>query len=608
MRRFETLMKITVLLCLSFALSNSLLGQTTITSTQAGAWTTNGTWVGSVAPGTTNLANNVTINHSVTLTSDLTLSGSSSLTITINSGGTLNVNPSGNFTVTGGWGSSATLTFIVKSGGSLKLNGTSTNQFQGYSYIVVQSGGTLTASGTTDFINNGFLTVQSTPTSVSFATLQVDYNNASANTVTINSGATVSATTLTIGNNSTAILVNSGTLNVSGSVTTTGVLTNSGTLTVGGNFTANNSGSQLTTSSGNLTISGNANAFGLIQLNPGASANSEMVVNGSLAVTANDNMRVGTGSTCASSTYYADLVVKTDVNLTGSGDITVYSNGRLVVFGNINGSTSSGTLVTLNCAGQAYVNGNINLGTGGGNTVTNNNSASSPTGSNGSPIIGLYVNGTTTAQTTSGTIGTKSQLQSNDLPFFNYIAGLSGSPLPVTLMFFKASVTNLQAVELEWATANELNFDHFVVERSADGKNFEAITTITGHGTTSVRHDYSYTDNFPLAGISYYRLQSVDFDGYTEIFSSVAVKNEAGKTVHVFPVPVENAEINVFFNFELTEDATLVVLDLSGQEIERTNLKSGESIYHVESTAKTGVYLLKIYSSEINLLQRIAVK
>jgi hypothetical protein len=574
MSRFETFMKIIAVICLSFAFSCTLFGQTTITTTTAGAWTTNGNWSSSTAPSTTALNNIINVTKAMTFNSG-SMTGYNSTTITIKSGGSITV--TGNFDLTGSG--------IV---------------------ITVQSGGSLTVSGTTSVTNNASITFQSGSTG-SFATLSAK----SAGSININSGATVTATSVTTTSNSDAIINNAGSLTVNGSVDSNGVVTNSGTMQVNGDFTQENSGNT-STNSGTLNVTGNVFAYGQIQLNPGSTPTaSTMTINGSLTVNANPWMIVGTNvSSCSNViTNYANLTVKTNVILTGSGDVTVNQNGRFVVFGNVTTSGGSGgTLFTINCGGQAYVNGNVNFGTGGGNTVTNNNSSSSPTGSNGSPVIGLYVNGSTTAQTTTGTIGTKSQLQSNDLPFYNYIAGLSGSPLPVTLMFFKATVASSQAVELDWATANELNFDHFEIERSADGKTFEAIGTVNGHGTTSVRQDYAFTDNFPLSGISYYRLKSVDFDGYTEIFSAVAVKNETTKSVHVYPVPVENSEINVFFNFEPTEDATLVVLDLSGQEIERTNLKSGESIYHVTSTAKTGVYVLKIYSSEINLLQRIAVK
>lgn len=567
-------MKKLALICLGFVVSTGVFAQTTITTTSAGAWTTNGNWSSSSAPSTTALNNNINVTKAMTYNSG-SMTGYNSTTITIKSNGSINV--TGNFDLTGSG--------IV---------------------IIVQSGGSLTVSGTTSVTNNASITFQSGSTG-SFATLSAK----SAGSININSGATVTATSVTTTSNSDAIINNAGSLTVNGNVDSNGVVTNSGTLQVNGNFTQENSGNT-STNSGTLNVTGNAFAYGQIQLNPGSTpTGSTMTINGSLTVNANPWMIVGTNvSSCSNViTNYANLVVKTNVILTGSGDVTVNQNGRFVVFGNVTTSGGSGgTLFTVNCGGQAYVNGNVNFGTGGGNTVTNSNSASSPTGTNGSPVIGLYVNGTTTAQTTSGTIGTKSQLQSNDLPFFNYIAGLSGSPLPVTLIYFKATVTSSQGVDLEWSTANELNFDHFAIERSADGKTFEAIATINGHGTTNERQNYTYTDNFPLSGISYYRLKSVDFDGYTEIFSSVAVRNEASKSVHVFPVPVENSEINVFFNFELTEDATLAILDLSGQEIERTSLKSGESIYHVTSTAKTGVYLLKIFSNEINLLQRIAVK
>ncbi|MGC4021166.1 MAG: T9SS type A sorting domain-containing protein [Cyclobacteriaceae bacterium] len=616
--------------------------QTTITSTQDGAWTTGTTWSGGTAPGTGSLTNNVVIANSVTLGSNISLSGSSSLTITVNSGGTLTIS-STSFTLTGG-GSSKTISIIVQSGGTLKFTGTGTFKFTGYGYLTVNSGGVVNASGTTDFINNGFLTVQSGATSVTFGTLLVD-SASGTNTVTINSGGSVSASSVTLGNYSNAKLNNAGTLSVTGDFDTNGAVTNSGSMTVGGNFTVENTGSanitnsgtlSITgsfdtypafsnsgtmtvggnftkensggtgTSSGNITVSGNVYAYGSIQLNPGSSANSEMIVVGSVTINSNENISVGTGSTCVSSTYYADLVVESNVYLTGSGDIKVYSNGRLVVYGDIDGSTSTGTLVTVNCGGQAYVNGKINLVNGGGDNVTNNNSSSSPTGSDGSAIIGLYVNGTITAQNTTGTVGTKSQLQSNDQTFYNYIATLPNNPLPIVLEYFGIDKIGTDDISLKWITASEKNFDHFEIERSNDGTNFYEIGQVKGNGTTNRAHQYGFTDINPFSGKNYYRLRSVDFDGFTQTFGHIEADFYSQKKVAVYPNPVTDQRVNIELNFEPGSSTQVTILDQYGVSKGSVSFEGPSTEIRLELAA--GIYFIKVANAGIRYESKILVK
>ncbi len=593
-------------LCLMVA--SSAMAQTTITSTQNGAWTTGSTWVGSTAPGTGSLSNNVAINNSVTLASDLSLSGSNSLTVTINSGGTLTVS-STNFNVTGN-SSSKSLTIIIKSGGTLKFTGTGTATFKSFSYLTIQSGGSLTASGTTDFINDGYLTVQSGATAVSFSTLQIDYNGTggATSTATINSGATVSATTVKIGNNGNAILTNAGTLNVSGSLDSSGVIKNTGTINVSVNFIQENSGNS-STSSGTMNVTDTLKALGLVQLNPGTTANSETTV-GVLVVDANPWIIVGTnpGGSCSSAiTHYADLIVKTNIVLTGSGDVTVNQNGRLVVFGNISKTGSGGgNLVTINCGAQTYVNGNINLGSGGGNTVTNNNTAGSPpTGSNGSPVIGLYVNGTTTAQNTTGTVGTKSQLQSNDLPFYTYIGTLPGSPLPVTLTSFVVSGISNTVIQLTWATASELDFDHFEIEKSTDATTFSKIGQVEGHGTTSEAHTYEFEDNSPVIGKNYYRLKSVDFDGYAEIFKVVMADFVNGKTASVYPNPLVDHALHVDLNFE-GSTTSITIVDSMGNLMMHTTSNEIQTLMPVY--LNPGLYVVTVANGSFKQVSRLLVK
>ena len=94
------------------------------------------------------------------------------------------------------------------------------------------------------------------------------------------------------------------------------------------------------------------------------------------------------------------------------------------------------------------------------------------------------------------------------------------NPLPVELTRF-AATAQANGIALGWATAQEKNNDRFEVQRSADGAAFEAVGTVKGQGSSSSAHEYAFTDNHPLAGLAYYRLRQVDFDGSTA-FSPVA--------------------------------------------------------------------------------------
>jgi hypothetical protein len=83
--------------------------------------------------------------------------------------------------------------------------------------------------------------------------------------------------------------------------------------------------------------------------------------------------------------------------------------------------------------------------------------------------------------------------------------------LPIDLTYFKAEKSE-DNVTLSWETAWEKNSKEFVVERSADLKEFQAIGTLKAAGETTGRMQYEFIDDSPLAGANYYRLRMVDRD------------------------------------------------------------------------------------------------
>ncbi|WP_198172502.1 T9SS type A sorting domain-containing protein [Hymenobacter ginkgonis] len=113
----------------------------------------------------------------------------------------------------------------------------------------------------------------------------------------------------------------------------------------------------------------------------------------------------------------------------------------------------------------------------------------------------------------------------------------ASAPLPVELLAFTAKRT-ATAVTCAWATASELDNDHFVLERSLDGQSFRALASVAGAGNSLSRHEYNWVDNQPASTLAYYRLRQVDRSG-TEAFSPVvAVGGTAtGLVLQAYPNP-----------------------------------------------------------------------
>lgn len=138
--------------------------------------------------------------------------------------------------------------------------------------------------------------------------------------------------------------------------------------------------------------------------------------------------------------------------------------------------------------------------------------------------------------------------------------------LPITLIAFDARLAEGKKVLVTWSTASEHNNDFMAVERSTDGRAFEEIGRVKGAGESDRILAYSLRDESPAAGMNYYRLRQVDFDGqysYSPV-SGVYVPAGSGELM-LAPNPA-TAELNIS-GLEVTEGARVEVFNADGQEI-----------------------------------------
>ncbi|WP_205499657.1 T9SS type A sorting domain-containing protein [Rufibacter psychrotolerans] len=166
------------------------------------------------------------------------------------------------------------------------------------------------------------------------------------------------------------------------------------------------------------------------------------------------------------------------------------------------------------------------------------------------------------------------------------------TPLPVELVEFTARAGKQGGVELGWATASEQDNAFFAVERSRDGKTFAEVGRVRGGGTTAVRQAYRFTDAAPLAGVSYYRLRQVDFDGGQEYSAVRAVRLAAGQAVGLSlrPNPSRGQGVAVQVQGPAAE---VLVYDLAGRQVLRRPVGGqGQALLEAGSLG-AGTYLVR---------------
>jgi uncharacterized repeat protein (TIGR01451 family) len=179
--------------------------------------------------------------------------------------------------------------------------------------------------------------------------------------------------------------------------------------------------------------------------------------------------------------------------------------------------------------------------------------------------------------------------------------------LPVELLSFDVK-KNGCTVELSWLTASEFNNDFFTVYRSMDAQNWEPIAKVAGNGTTSLSTKYSFVDQNPVSGMSYYRLKQTDYDGTEEWHPIRGIDRSdcGGVSARIYPNPATNVlnvaltdvrPVEAFIALYNAAGALVLTSEMSGLDLQQINL----------SQLPVGTYLLTILTEDANLSFKVVV-
>ena len=186
------------------------------------------------------------------------------------------------------------------------------------------------------------------------------------------------------------------------------------------------------------------------------------------------------------------------------------------------------------------------------------------------------------------------------------------SVLPVSLVEFKGRLIGSQ-VQLTWLTTNEVNMQHYIVERSLNGVTYTAIGKVEAKGN-AIRNEYALTDNVTnqKSGMLYYRLRQVDKTLLFKMSGVIFIK-ALGKdvsTVHVLPNPASSYfTLNVSVPRET--QAVVRIVDQFGRivKIEKRSIKMGLNTINFSnlSAIPAGNYNVQIIMADEILTKKIVI-
>lgn len=184
----------------------------------------------------------------------------------------------------------------------------------------------------------------------------------------------------------------------------------------------------------------------------------------------------------------------------------------------------------------------------------------------------------------------------------------TATTLPIHLTDFNVRKLNSQEALVQWNVTAESTPVSFVIERSTNGVQFNAIGTVNANGATA----YQFTDTRIPNGKLYYRLQMLDQDGtitYSDIQSILNSNNDS--KLQVFPT-ITNAQTQLKVEVARTSKVTMMVSDNSGKVLIRSAhvLNAGTQFLPVNaSSLANGVYyVVLVYEDGIQSAPQRFVK
>lgn len=185
---------------------------------------------------------------------------------------------------------------------------------------------------------------------------------------------------------------------------------------------------------------------------------------------------------------------------------------------------------------------------------------------------------------------------------FIYASNSGQMALPLEFVYFEVN-TNDSRNELKWATENEINVSHFVIQRSVDGISFDDISEVEAASATSSPNQYRYIDKeSPFLEDQYYRIKQVDFDGSYQFSMTIQSDGKliSEPMVNIYPNPIfRGQDIHLQISEQIGEPIEVEIYNINGHiefrsivEVNQPNhliinsLSNISGIYYVQLKAK----------------------
>ncbi|MCI4667036.1 MAG: T9SS type A sorting domain-containing protein [Bacteroidia bacterium] len=185
--------------------------------------------------------------------------------------------------------------------------------------------------------------------------------------------------------------------------------------------------------------------------------------------------------------------------------------------------------------------------------------------------------------------------------------------LPVEWQDISVSYENGAGV-IQWSTSQEINHDHYEVERSLDGKSFGFVAEVNNPSNTNGNlKSYSYTDFAIQLNENrsiYYRIKQVDIDGKSSLSQVLQLSTEIQELPLSFsvanPVIGQNLSLNISSNE--TGQGEISLLDSQGKMVYKNSIsinRGRNSRVISLNTLPSGMYVVELKANGKKLSKKV---
>lgn len=182
--------------------------------------------------------------------------------------------------------------------------------------------------------------------------------------------------------------------------------------------------------------------------------------------------------------------------------------------------------------------------------------------------------------------------------------------LPVELTSFAVNCENDYSI-VSWQTASEHNSASFILERSADGKEWEAITELEAAGNSNSTIDYQYEDLNSYRFVGYYRLTQVDLDGKQKVYDPIYTNcSKSENEVEIYPNPV-HGDFVIAISSLASEKVTIEFVNANGMLVLSKMYDASNGFNHYNFNSQeliSGIYYVRVYTNETQTIKKLIVQ